>query len=103
MSLVLFNDAGTPRLSIQHETHILGGYPDDYDNGDGLLYDFPDAAGATYPYLYAYDPDPDGNNYSDFSYQMKPTDVTIGDGCFRWISIPFGLPLTHEWAMLFQW
>lgn len=100
MNLVLYNDRGTPHYSIQHESFV---YADDYDGDDGLIYDFPIGSPYSYPHLYAYDPNPPGNDYSDLDLQVKITSVTAGDGCLRWTAEPFGLELTQDWAMLFEW
>jgi len=46
MSLVLFNDGGVPKLSIQHTSFGAGGYNDD----QGMVYGFPPAM-ITYPHV----------------------------------------------------
>ncbi len=103
MNLVLYNDNGVPRLSIQHKTFSSGGYPDDYDDGDGLIYGIPVGSPYSYPHLYAHDANPSGNNYSDLDLQVKFTTLTMGDGCLRWSAEPFAVALTNDWAMLFEW
>lgn len=98
MNLVLFDDGGSPALSIQHTTFDLGNYPDD----DGMVYAFPPSL-ITYPHVRAFNDTATGYDYVDLDYQVRGTGITYGDGCVRWTAEPFGAPLTHDWAVRFTW
>ncbi len=101
MNLVLFDDGGTPRLSMQHVTFPDGGYPDD----DGVLYDFPPAP-VNYPHLRAYDVAPDSQYYyQDLDYQVSDGVLVLGDGCAVWTANPYGTgtPYTAQYGIVFHW
>ncbi len=101
MNLVLFDDGGTPRLSIQHYTFGAGGYPDD----DGMLYDFPPES-INYPHLRAFNEFPrQMYDYIDLDYQVSDGVLVLGDGCAVWTADPFGQPEPHteQYGLLFRW
>jgi hypothetical protein len=101
MNLVLYDDDGTPRLSMQHVTFVVGGYPDD----DGVVYDFPPQP-VNYPHLRAFDDAPDSRYYyTDLDYQVSEGVLVIGDGCAVWTANPFGagLPHTQQYGAVFHW
>ena len=101
MNLVLFDDGGTPRLSMQHVTFPVGGYPDT----DGVLYDFPPQA-VNYPHIRAFDDDPDFRYYyTDLDYQVSEGELVIGDGCAVWTANPFGAGTPHlqQFGAVFHW
>ncbi len=101
MNLVLFDDDGLARLSMQHETFAVGGYPDD----DGVLYDFPPQV-VSYPHLRAYNVDPEFEyDYIDLDYQVAQGEMVLGDGCAVWTANPFGTgqPYTAQYGAVFHW
>lgn len=101
MNLVVFDDNGTPRLSMQHETFGAGGYPDD----DGVVYDFPPVT-AMYPHVRAYNVAPDFEyDYIDLDYQVSDGELVLGDGCAVWTANPFGMGMPHleQFGVLFRW
>ncbi len=101
MELVLFDDGGTPTLSMQHVTFAAGGYPDD----DGVLYEFPPDV-VNYPHLRAYNQFPDQQyDYIDLDYQVSDGVMVLGDGCAVWTADPFGAPEPHtaQFGALFRW
>ena len=101
MRLVLFDDNGQPKLSLQHQSFGAGGYPDE----DGAVYGFPPEVIA-YPHLRAYNEFPLWpNDYEDLDYQVKDGTMVLGDGCARWFADPYGTgtPYTVQYAILFRW
>lgn len=101
MNFVLFDDDGTPRLSMQHVTFATGGYPDT----DGVVYDFPPAV-VNYPHLRAFDDSPDSRYYyTDLDYQVSEGTLVLGDGCAVWTAFPFGMgtPHTAQYGVVFHW
>lgn len=101
MNLVLFDDDGTPRLSMQHETFGVGGYPDD----DGVLYGFPPQV-VNYPHLRAYNEFPENEYYYiDLDYQVAQGEMVLGEGCAVWTANPYGTgqPYTAQYGAVFHW
>ena len=101
MNLVLFDDAGAPRLSIQHDTFGVGGYPDE----DGMLYGFPPEP-ISYPHLRAFNQFPRYMyDYIDLDYQVSDGVLVLGDGCAVWTADPYGQsePYTTQYGLLFRW
>ncbi|MEM6291432.1 MAG: hypothetical protein AAGA54_09215 [Myxococcota bacterium] len=101
MNLVLFDDDGTPRLSMQHETFPIGGYPDD----DGVLYGFPPET-VSYPHLRAFNQFPESEYYyEDLDYQVAAGELLLGEGCAVFTANPFGTgqPYTAQYAAVFHW
>lgn len=101
MNLVLFEDNGVARLSMQHETFGVGGYPDD----DGVLYEFPPQV-VNYPHLRAYNQFPESEYYYiDLDYQVAQGELVLGEGCAVWTANPFGTgqPYTAQYGVVFHW
>jgi len=102
MNLVLFNDGGTPRFSIQHTT-FAGSTYDDYD---GMLYGFPPAV-ITYPHVRAYNHFPYSQyDYTELDYMAKDGTVVIGDHCLQWVADQYGVggpPYTTGYGVVFRW
>ncbi len=101
MDLVLFDDGGVPRLSMQHETFPVGGYPDE----DGVLYDFPPQT-VSYPHLRAFNQFPESEyDYEDLDYQVAAGELLLGQGCAVFTASPFGTgqPYTAQYAAVFHW
>lgn len=101
MNLVLFDDDGVARLSMQHETFGVGGYPDD----DGVLYDFPPEV-VNYPHLRAYNQFPESEYYYiDLDYQVAQGELVLGEGCAVWTANPYGTgqPYTAQYGVVFHW
>jgi hypothetical protein len=98
MDLVLFDDRGTPAMSIQHTSFGLGNYDDD----EGMVYGFPPQL-IRYPHVRAFNDAATGYDYVDLDYQVEGTSITYGDGCLRWTADPFGAPTTRDWAVRFTW
>ncbi|MBV1859395.1 MAG: hypothetical protein KUG77_13365 [Nannocystaceae bacterium] len=101
MNLVLFDDGGVARLSMQHETFGVGGYPDD----DGVLYGFPPQV-VNYPHLRAYNQFPESENYYiDLDYQVAQGELVLGEGCAVWTANPYGTgqPYTAQYGVVFHW
>lgn len=100
-NLVLFDDGGSPALSIQHVTFGAGGYPDTH----GIVYGFPPSP-VTYPHIRAYNTAPAHMyDYRDLDYQVKNGVLVLGDGCARFTAVPFGEgdPDTWQVAVLYRW
>lgn len=101
MNLVLFDDGGVPRLSMQHETFGVGGYPDE----DGVLYGFPPQV-VNYPHLRAYNQFPESEYYYiDLDYQVAQGELVLGESCAVWTANPFGTgqPYTAQYGVVFHW
>ncbi len=101
MNLVLFDDDGVARLSMQHETFGAGGYPDQ----DGVLYGFPPQV-VSYPHLRAYNQFPESEYYYiDLDYQVAQGELVLGEGCAVWTANPFGTgqPYTAQYGVVFHW
>ncbi len=98
MNLVLFDDGGTPAMSIQHTSFGAGAYDDDL----GMVYGYPPAV-ISYPHVRAFNDTASGSDYIDLDYQVKGTGISYGDGCARWTAEPFGAPLSIDWAVRFTW
>ncbi len=101
MNLVLFDDDGVARLSMQHETFGVGGYPGD----DGVLYGFPPEV-VNYPHLRAYNQFPESEYYYiDLDYQVAQGELVLGEGCAVWTANPFGTgqPYTAQYGVVFHW
>lgn len=101
MNLVLFDDDGMARLSMQHETFGVAGYPDD----DGVLYGFPPEV-VNYPHLRAYNQFPESEYYYiDLDYQVAQGELVLGDGCAVWTANPYGTgqPYTAQYGVVFHW
>ncbi|MCO4747612.1 MAG: hypothetical protein KC912_22645 [Proteobacteria bacterium] len=98
MNLVLFDDRGTTKFSMQHTSFSAGSYPD----SDGMVYALPPVM-ITYPHIRAYNIGGASNDYEDLDYQVKATSISVGDACLRWTAEPFGAPLTEDWAVVFDW
>lgn len=101
MNLVLFDDDGVARLSMQHETFGVGGYPDD----DGVLYGFPPEV-VNYPHLRAYNQFPESEYYYiDLDYQVAEGELVLGEGCAVWTANPYGTgqPYTAQYGVVFHW
>ena len=102
MNLVLFDDGGTTRLSMQHVTFPDGNYDDD----QGVLYDFPPEV-VSFAYIRAYDASPDNQyDYQDLELYTRYGTLVLGDGCARWTAVPWNLatePYTRQYGVLFTW
>lgn len=101
MNLVLFDDGGTARLSMQHETFAAGDYPDD----DGVLYGFPPQV-VNYPHLRAFNEFPESEYYYiDLDYQVAQGVMVLGEGCAVWTANPYGTgqPYTAQYGAVFHW
>jgi len=102
MNLVLFNDGGTPRFSIQHTT-FAGSTYDDYD---GMLYGLPPAV-IPYAHVRAYNHFPEQQyDYRELDYMVKDATVVVGDHCLQWVADPYGVggpPYTTGYGVIFRW
>jgi len=101
MNFVLFDDEGTPRLSMQHVTFPTGGYPDT----DGVVYDLPPSV-VDFAHLRAYDDDPDFEYYyQDLDYLVTDATLILGDDCAVWTANPYGTgePFLEQYAAVFHW
>ena len=103
-NLVLFDDNGTAKFSMQHDTfnYVSSSYGDE----DGVLYAFP-LQSISYPHLRAYNTPPKRSNadYDELDWQVVEDVVTVGDGCLRWTATPFGVgqPDLEQHGVLFRW
>jgi hypothetical protein len=84
-TLVLFDDAGTPKLSVRHDTH-LAHYPNDHD--EGLVFGFPPATIA-YPMMRAWNVTPDHQyDYRDLeNYLGRDAQLFASPNCARFESV----------------
>lgn len=101
MRFVLFDDEGTPRLSMQHVTFPTGGYPDT----DGVVYDLPPAV-VGFAHLRAYDDDPDFEYYyQDLDYLVTDATLVVGQDCAVWTANPYGAnePFVEQYGVVFHW
>ncbi|MDX2089353.1 MAG: hypothetical protein SFX73_15980 [Kofleriaceae bacterium] len=101
MALVVFDDGGMPKLSMQHITFPAGGYDDD----QGAVYGFPPAP-IMYTHLRAYNTAPtSGSDYLDLDYMVTNGTLQLGTRCARFTANPFGTgqPYTSDYAALFRW
>lgn len=101
MALVVFDDGGTPKLSMQHTTFPAGGYDDD----QGAVYGFPPAP-IMYTHLRAYNTAPtSSSDYLDLDYMVTNGTLTLGTRCARFTASPYGTgqPYTSDYAVLFRW
>jgi hypothetical protein len=101
MQLVLFDDEDTPRLSVQHVTFDIAGYPDT----DGMVYDLPPTV-IDLAHVRAYDDDPDFDYYyQDLDWLVRNGTLVLGEDCARWVADPYVQqpPYTEQYAALFRW
>jgi hypothetical protein len=103
MQLVVFDDQGTTRLSLQHVTFDVPSST--YDDEDGMLYDIPSSP-ISYPHVRAYDDDPDSEYYyQELDWQVRDGVLTVGEDCVRWVADPYVQqpPFTEQYAVVFHW
>ncbi len=103
MQLVVFDDQGTTRLSLQHVTFDLPSST--YDDGDGMLYDLPPEP-IGFPHVRAYDDDPDFEYYyQELDWLVRDGVLTVGEDCVRWVADPYiqQPPFTEQYAVVFHW
>ncbi|MFW5740911.1 MAG: hypothetical protein ACOC1F_11150, partial [Myxococcota bacterium] len=102
MHLVLFNDNGTPRFSIQHTTFAGS----TYDDGDGMVYGMVPQM-IPYAHVRAYNHAPETQyDYIELDYMVKDATVVLGDGCLQWVADPYGVggpPYTTGYGVIFNW
>lgn len=102
MNLVLFNDGGSPKFSIQHTTFAGS----TYDDGDGMVYGFPPEV-IRYPHLRAYNHAPQRpSDYRELDYQAVDGTIVLGEGCLQWVADAFGQggpPYTEGYGVIFRW
>lgn len=85
-TLVLYNDAGAPKLSVRHDTH-LAQYPDDHD--EGIVFGFP-ATTAPYPRMRAWKMPPSQHpyDYQDLeNYLGRDAQLHVSADCARFESV----------------
>ena len=84
-TLVLFDDAGAPKLSIRHDTH-LAHYPNDHE--EGLVFGFPPAT-IPYPRMRAWNVSPDNQyDYRDLeNYIGRDAQLFVSPNCARFVSV----------------
>jgi hypothetical protein len=84
-SLVLFDDAGTPKLSVRHDTH-LAHYPDDHD--EGLVFGLAPTTIA-YPMMRAWNVSPASQYYyRDLeNYIGRDAQLFVSPNCARFVSV----------------
>lgn len=103
MQLVVFDDGGTPRLSLQHVTFDVPSST--YGDDDGMVYDLPPSTIA-YPHVRAYDEAPDSQYYyQELDWQVRDGVLTVGEDCVRWVADPYiqQPPFTEQYAVVFHW
>lgn len=103
MQLVVFDDQGTPRLSLQHVTFDVPSST--YDDTDGMVYDVPPSP-IGYPHVRAYDDDPDSEYYyQELDWLVRDGVLTVGEDCVRWVADPYiqQPPFTEQYAVVFHW
>jgi len=102
MNLVLYSDAGTPKISIQHTS--FAGSP--YTNADGMVYAFPPVA-PSYSHVRAYNHTPwSSSDYLKLDYSVVGGTLTLGAGCAQWTANVYGQggpPYTQDYAVVFRW
>lgn len=85
-TLVLFNDNGTPKLSVRHDTH-LAKYPDDHDQG--IVFGLP-AATVRFPRMRAWKMPPSQHpyDYQDLdNYLGRDAQLHVSANCARFESV----------------
>ena len=101
-SLVLWNDAGDPKLSVRHDTHVAQ-YPDDH--AEGITFGFPPQVVA-YPYIRAWNVAPENQyDYRDLEqYLGRDATLFASPTCARFVSVlpESGAPETTQFAALFR-
>jgi len=103
MQLVVFDDQGTTRLSLQHVT--FDDPASTYDDEDGMVYDLTPQT-INYPHVRAYDSNPDSQYYyQELDWQVRDGVLTLGEDCVRWVADPYiqQPPFTEQYALVFHW
>ncbi len=103
MQLVVFDDQGTARLSLQHVTFDVPSST--YDDEDGMVYDLPPSP-INFPHVRAYDANPDSEYYyQELDWQVRNGTLTVGEDCVRWVADPYVQqpPFTEQYAVVFHW
>ena len=103
MQLVVFDDQGTPRLSLQHVTFDVPSST--YDDEDGMVYDLPPSP-INFPHVRAYDANPDSEYYyQELDWLVRDGVLTVGEDCVRWVADPYVQqpPFTEQYAVVFHW
>lgn len=103
MQLVVFDDQGTTRLSLQHVTFDVPSST--YEDDDGMVYDLPPSP-INFPHVRAYDEAPDSEYYyQELDWLVRDGTLTVGEDCVRWIADPYVQqpPFTEQYAVVFHW
>lgn len=103
MQLVVFDDDGTARLSLQHVTFDLPSST--YDDEDGMVYDLPPAP-IGFAHVRAYDDDPDNEYYyRELDWLVRDGALSVGEDCVRWVADPYVQqpPFTEQYALVVHW
>lgn len=103
MQLVVFDDQGTARLSLQHVTFDLPSST--YEDADGMVYDLPPTP-ITFPHVRAYDSAPDFDYYyQELDWLVRDGTLSVGEDCVRWVADPYVQqpPFTEQYAVVFHW
>jgi MYXO-CTERM domain-containing protein len=84
-TLVLFDDGGTPKLSVRHDTH-LGRYPNDHNQG--IVFGLPPAQ-DDYPRMRAWNENPDHQyDYRDLEqYLGRDAQLFVSSSCARFEAV----------------
>lgn len=100
--LVLWSDAGVPKLSVRHDTH-LAQYPDDH--GQGIVFGFP-AEVVPYPYIRAWNVVPENMyDYRDLeNYLGRDAQLFASPSCALFLSVlpGGGADETTQYAALYR-
>jgi hypothetical protein len=102
-SLVLFDDRGTPKLSVRHDTHLTK-YPDAHD--EGIVFGFPPMV-EPYPRLRAWNKNPQrSSDYRDLeNYLGRDAKLLATDHCVRFESVLPGRDekVTTEYVAVYRY
>ena len=102
-TLVLYDDRGSPRLSVRHDTH-LNRYPDAHD--EGITFGFPPQT-EPYPKLKVWNTMPKhSSDYRDLeNYLGRDAELFATDHCARFESVLPGRneDVTHEYVAVYRY
>lgn len=101
-TLVLYKDAGKPKLSVRHDTHLRK-YPSDHDKG--IVFGFPPKE-ESYPRMRAYNFNPQGMyRYRDLeNYIGRDARLYASPNCARFESVEpgRGKQVTKEYVAVYR-